>query len=101
MARIWSTGFELQSVTSEVEWDTTTGSPTINTTTKRSGAAALRCNPTATTAYIKHSVRSDSTVKIFARFYLRIAAAPSGLIPIFQWLDSGLTSAHSIRLNAD
>ena len=44
MARLWSSGFELQSVTSGVEWDTTTGLPTIDTTTKRSGAASLNSN---------------------------------------------------------
>ena len=41
MARIYSSGFELQSVTTGVEADAITGSPTIDTTAKRSGAVSL------------------------------------------------------------
>lgn len=103
-ARLYSTGFELQSVTSGVEWDTTTNSPTIATAIKRSGAASLRCNPTATTAYIRHTyVSTGSTVDFFFRFYLYITASTDALDTIFLLYDgvSAGWSVASIRLNSD
>jgi hypothetical protein len=42
MSRLFSSGFELQSVTSLVEFDSVSGAPTINTSIKRSGAAITR-----------------------------------------------------------
>src|SRR4030042_3821464 len=76
-ARLWSSGMELQSVTAGVEF-TATGSPTIDTTTKRSGAASLRCNPTAATAYIYRTFypAAEHTADIYARTYVYIATAP-------------------------
>jgi hypothetical protein len=36
--RIWSSGVELQSVVAAVEFDSISGSPTVDTTLKRTGA---------------------------------------------------------------
>lgn len=106
MARIWSCGFELQSTTSLVEWDTTTGSPTISTTIKRSGQASLRCNPSATTAYISHQfkppIESSPNDKVYIRFYLYIASAPAALTQIMIGRDTNWpVNRVGIRLNAN
>lgn len=78
MARLWSAGFELQSATAGVEFDTAVGTaPTISTSTVRSGAASLRCNPTAATSYIQHRFRVDSTVRVFYRVSIRFATLPN------------------------
>lgn len=91
MARLWSCGFELQTVGSGgvgVEWDTTTGSPSINTTTVRSGAASLRCNPTAATSFIQHAIQaSDVATRVYLRAYVRIATLPSAKTMILSWTD--------------
>lgn len=101
MARLWSSGFELQSTTSGVEWDTTTGSPSISTATHNvGGLASLRCNPTAATAYIRHTLRVDSTGKVFARFYVYIASLPSGDTKIFQFVDSVPDPYVSLRITS-
>jgi len=103
MARLWSSGFELQSVTNAVEWGATIGSPTIDTTTKRSGAASLRCNPTAATAYIRHKFVATPSApsgggNFFARFYLRIASSTGGMETIARFY-SDLSGALVVGLN--
>ena len=100
MARLWGSGFELQSVTSGVEWDTATGSPTISTAVKRSGGASLRTNPTATTAFLKHQYRTSAAGVIFARFYLNIASAPSSGSTRICVLQDNSLSMPSIRLTS-
>ena len=103
MARRWSTGFELQSVTNGMEWDITVGSPTINTTIKRSGNASLRCNPTNSNAYL--SYRYDSlfnTKDVYIRFYLYIATSTNALDIICMIREATFsTNICSIRLNSN
>lgn len=107
MARLLSCGFELQSVTAGMEWDADSGAGTksISTTTVRSGAAALRVNPTASHWYTKHQYRPDSsTGKVFIRFYLRIATAPdanTGIIMVGNTnVDTGANGLQ-LQLNTD
>ncbi len=101
MARIWSCGFELQSVTAAVEFETVTGSPAISTTTKRSGEAALRINPSAATRAMRHTFRSDSTGELYFRFYVYIATATGGLVTIMRYDDSGAAPGCSVRMNSN
>jgi hypothetical protein len=108
MARLWSCGFELQSATALMEWDTNagTGAPAISTTTFRSGLAALRINPTTQQRYIEHQLDASGTVKrTFHRFYLNIATAPSATTAIYAIGQSGffpcyirLTTARKLEL---
>jgi len=89
MARLWSCGFELQSTSDGMEWDSTTGSPTIGTTIKHGGAASLRCNVSATTAYITHQYSATSpSVSFRVRFYLYIATPTDALDTIFLARDT-------------
>ena len=103
MARIYSAGFELQSVTNGVEWDTTSGSPTINTTTKRSGSASLKCYVVNDSAWIRHQYAlSAGITNSYYRFYLNIATSTSDLDTIFLlYSASSATEIVSIKLNSN
>lgn len=102
MSLLWVNGNELQSTTAAMEFDTLIGSPTISTTTKRTGDAALRCNPSATTAGYRHQFASGAAGVIFyAQVCIYIASAPSsGQTAVFRMM-SGSTSIVEIRLNSD
>lgn len=98
MSRLWSCGFELQTVTSDREWDTTTGSPSINTSVVRSGAASLRCNPSSATAFIAHAMQAaDAATRMYMRAYVRIATMPTADTMIISWTD-GTPFGYGIKL---
>jgi hypothetical protein len=102
MARLHSIGFELQSVTDGMEWDTTTGSPTISTSVVHGGAASLRVNPSGAAWYITHQYKaSGASNNDYLRFYFRIATANSGsakAIALFR--SSGSGNLISLRINS-
>src|SRR3990167_3531931 len=87
MARLWSCGFELQSVTNGVEMDTFSGTPAIDTTTKRSGAASLRLNPSASTKYAQKHI-TNTVTHLFARCWIYVASMPDAKENIFTLLDN-------------
>ncbi|MFD8254678.1 hypothetical protein, partial [Streptomyces werraensis] len=89
MARLWTCGFELQSATAGVEVAVVNGTPTISTTVRRAGAAALRCNPTAGTQYVEHQIDAGTVKRTTHRFYLRIGALPSADCNIYGIGQSG------------
>lgn len=89
MARVFSCGFESQSAAAGVEIQTVTGAPTISTTVHRAGTAALRCNPTAATAYGESQLDSGTVKRTFHRFYLRITTLPSAECTIYAIGQSG------------
>ncbi len=102
MSRLWSSGFELQSASAGVEWDTTVGSPSINTTTKRSGAAALRCNTTSANAYLLHQIYASAatTAHVYMRAYVYIASLPSAKTMLMAWMDDS-SFGYGLRLHPD
>ncbi|MFE7073803.1 hypothetical protein ACFU96_27320 [Streptomyces sp. NPDC057620] len=77
MARLWTCGFELQSVTAGVEILSVTGTPTPSTSVHRTGAASLRINPSAATQYVEQQIDSGTVKRTTHRFYLRITTLPS------------------------
>lgn len=88
MARLWATGFELQTSTVGYEWATgTNGSPAIETSTKRSGNAALRINNTTAAEHITHIFRSAQG-KMWARIYIYVVAYPTNTKAIYNFLNS-------------
>lgn len=101
MARLWQTGFELNSTTAGMEWTTNTGSPSISSTTYRSGSYALRTNPTAATSYISVVFRSDTAADAYLRAYIYIASAPSANTAIMGYGDSSSFYGAKVRLNTD
>jgi hypothetical protein len=88
--RLWSCGFELQSVTNGVEFDAGngTGTKSISTFVKPGGAASLRVNPTADYWFMSHQFRASATSKVYFRFKLYIGTMPAGDISI-----AGLSSS--------
>lgn len=100
MARLYQTGFELNSATSGMEWQTSTGGFALSSSTVRSGSYAGRANPTASTRYMTHTFQADTINTTYHRFYLNIATNPGATISIWQYLDSGNTVAFSLRLTS-
>ena len=102
MARLWSSGFELQSNTSGVEYDTNTGTTAISTSVVHPGGglASLRCNPTSATGYMYHSFRVDAQTKTFVRFYLYVHTRPAADTEILIFQDSTPATSNSLRLTS-
>ena len=67
MARLWTCGFELNSVTGGEEFDALVSSGTnLSTTRPRSGTYGLRGNTTGSNiGYIRHQVRSGAVEGLF------------------------------------
>lgn len=102
MARLYSCGFELQSLTARMEVGGITGSPTIDTATKHSGLASLRTNLAVSAAGVRYQFAdSNLTEPIFYRFYMRIAIAPLLQDTIFRVQTTAAVVKITIRLNAD
>lgn len=60
----------------EDHWDSVTGSPTISTTTVRTGAAALRCNATGAATSLDRNIARRV---VAGRVYFRIATLPGSV----------------------
>jgi len=76
MARIWSFGAELQSVTAGIEFTSIlTNAPALETSLQRSGVAALRISNTAAEGF-RH-IYTAAQGSYFLRFYLKINALPA------------------------
>ena len=102
MARAWASGIELQSVGTGVEFDAITGSPTVNTTIKRSGVSSLRVNPSSATAFVTKAVRVSTLNPIYARVYLYIATAPTSGTTVLTISNSAVSaSGGDLLLNSD
>lgn len=98
--RMYSTGFELQSATTGVEYETNVGSPTISTSTFRSGAAALRANPSAATGGFSQAFRTaDDNQATFFRAYVRFATFPNANTLIMAIQDNAATNQASLRFD--
>ena len=103
--RLYTTGFERNSVTADHEITGTSGTaPTISTTTIRSGTYALRTNPSSATsiAYVDYATADTGTARMTVRAYLRVTTLPSGTTQILSFYDSAAlgTPQASIRLDA-
>jgi hypothetical protein len=109
MARLWSCGFELQSIATDVEFTAHSqsggGTGSIDTTTKRSGAASYRSRNTgsAAGAYGRFKfVSSDSNGTYYARAYVYIADRPDALSTIFGFVEAADSTVRGrIRIATD
>ena len=89
MARIFQTGFELNSTTSNVELESFDGTSSVQTSVVRSGTYAARTNPTSGTGSFQLTFDFGGTQGgKFCRFYLRIASAPSADTTIMEYANS-------------
>lgn len=78
MARLWTSGAELQTVTAAIEFSSIfTNAPAVETTTKRSGNAAWRISNAAAAEGFRQ-IYTSAQGSFFYRFYLYIVALPSG-----------------------
>jgi len=107
MARLFHSGFELNSATTNVEW-VTAGTPAISSATVRSGdyAGQITSLVSGTRKYFNHQFSSAlANGAFYCRFYLRIATAPSAnnMIAILGSSATGgiiqlqLTSSRTLR----
>lgn len=60
-----------------LHWQSTSGTPTIDTGTVRSGDRSLRCNPSATTEYVTLGTTITAGNRQVGRFYVNFASLPS------------------------
>lgn len=105
MARLWTCGFENQTLTAGLEVDVVNGAPAISTTVKRSGVASMRCNPAAAVSNVAHTMYAavDMAAHVFMRAYVRVDAAPAAIVGVMGWADNTGTAVGwvGLRLNPD
>ncbi len=88
--RLWSSGAELNTTTANVEITSTSGTVSINSSTKRSGDYSFRANPTSSTGiFTKIFANSNQSNKFWFRTYVRIADDPSADTYIVRIGNSG------------
>lgn len=80
MARLWTTGLELNSTG---EFTSLVGAPTIVTSPIRNGFYALRTNATLGDVWARYTYSGSGVAIAFYRFYLYIATAPDFSCTIF------------------
>lgn len=91
MTRLWSSGFELNSMTTDVEWTAAVGG-SISSSTVRSGTYAGRISSLAsgTNQRFRYQFLSaGANGPYYSRFYFRIATLPSAENRIFALSNSG------------
>ena len=105
MARLWSSGFESNTITANVEWSSNSGSPSIQTTTVRSGTYALQINSLSgvTAKRLLYQFKSSNNLgPFYARVYVNFATFP-GAENVFFMLtpntNGSATSAIRITVN--
>ena len=69
MARLWSSGFELNSLTAGVEFTNIDAGGTIDTTTVRSGTYSFKVNTTATSNVDFNFKSADNLGPFYIRLY--------------------------------
>lgn len=90
MARLYSCGFELQSTVAAVEFSNSgLNGGGISTTTKRSGAASMQINVSASFSWFGHAFKSAvSNSEAFVRVYVNFSSLPNVTTEIVSAYDS-------------
>ena len=104
MSRISSYGFELNSATAGVEFEAVGGSPTVQSTTVRSGTYALQI--TSLVSATRQAARfvmaaSAGNGPFFVRFYFRADTLPSAENTIHMWNSQQNYTTEVVRLTID
>jgi hypothetical protein len=100
--RLYSTGFELNSLTDGIEFNTgPVAGLSIVTSPARSGTYALQQN-SASAGYIRHDwLSANADARVFIRFYFRVATLhTSGTATLLDIKDSSSATRASIRMNS-
>ena len=90
MARLWASGFELNTATAGKEWSEG-GSGGIVTDPVRSGTYAFKADVNAVSGVVsvkQQYLASEATSRNFFRFYFRVSVLPSAEHRIAAWNDS-------------
>lgn len=106
MARLFSSGFELNSNTGGVEWTSSFNSPAISTTKKHAGTYALRLNGfgsgSATALAYQYAAGGSGNGPYFFRTYFLVDTAPSAANRIIRIVAvSSTTMRVGMVLNSD
>lgn len=101
MARLWQSGFGLQSTTGAIEFSSISAGVSIQSTVTRTGPFALRTNPAAAVQFVRyHGFASDQSTAGFQRFYLRIASAPGANTTICRFVNAANDPCSQLRLTS-
>lgn len=106
-ARLFTSGFELQSATNGIEWYTSDGPPTagtISTTTVRSGAAAMCVTNPASTVETGINTRflpGGDGIDYIARAYINLDTLPDAATAILGLGTGAQAVAGRVVLNTD
>jgi hypothetical protein len=101
MGRLFQSGFELNSITTDMEWSTVSGTASIVTSPVRSGTFAGRTNPTAGTGFFRyHPYAADQNIAGFLRPYLYVAGLPAANTTVVRFLDALNNPTAQLRLTA-
>lgn len=98
MPRVWQGGAELQSGVAGVEVGAVTGPVGVSTTTKRSGAAAWRFNPSAATSYWANQMRSADG-PLVATAWLYVATFPSTNATVVSIVDASASTIGDVQVD--
>lgn len=104
MSRLWHSGFELNSTTDGVEWSLNNATPTIQSTTVRTGtyAGQITSLGSGTSKFFLYTYSSGtSNGPIYCRFYLRYATLPSASNAISRFGSASGNFPGIIKLNSD
>lgn len=101
MARVYQDGFEFNSVTSNIStWETISGSPTISTTTVRSGTYSGRISSLSSGAakgWVKKWLASTADGPYWGRVYIYVHTRPSATNHIISFNSASGTAGNSER----
>src|SRR5260221_1072374 len=100
MARMMSSGFELDTITGNIDCDGSSGSPTISTTTVHGGTYSGRITSlgSGTAKFFRFAYNSSAgNGPFYFRFYINIAVLPSAENRIFA---TSNTSTNNSGLSA-
>lgn len=102
MARLYQSGFELNSTTASVEYLGNNGTQSIVTTTLLSGSYASLHNPSGATSNRLYTFAATAqTALYYVREYIYITTAPSSQVDILKFVNSSAQNKISIRLNTN
>lgn len=102
MARLLTSGFELNSLTAGVEFKAAGGNVmTIDTGTVRTGTYSLKNAVSASFSWMNFQVKSSATnTQLFVRVYVRFASLPAGVSELFSVADTtGAVGSAFVRYN--
>lgn len=99
MARLFSTGFEIDTLSSGYEILSVTNG-TLDTTIKRSGARSFKCAPATTNHFVRQQVfLTNSSTIGYTRFYMYIETAPPSAFAITRFANVSDTSCGQLTLD--